>query len=103
MVYIVVKSFFPTHQNETVNARNIEMMTKFPPDNSLAEPIVPLAARATKEGIEAMGINLVKEGKFDEALIRTGRAMAMFNDIEGFEYSLEIWVTLPEVQAIRNE
>lgn len=103
MVYIVVKSFFPTHQNEAVSARNIEMMTKFPPDNSIAEAVVPLAARATKEGLEAMGINLVKEGKFDEALIRIGRAMAMFNDIEGFEYSLEVWVTLPEVQAIGNE
>jgi len=103
MVYIVVKVFYPTHQNEVVSARNIEMTAKFPPDNSIAEPVIPLAARATKEGIEAMGINLVKEGKFDEALIRTGRAMVMFNDIEGFEYSLEVWLTLPEIQAVGNE
>ncbi|MHA2008062.1 MAG: hypothetical protein ACXABO_12625 [Promethearchaeota archaeon] len=102
MVYIVVKSFFPTHKNEEVSARNVEMMAKFPPDNTLVEAVVPLAARASKEGIEAMGINLIKEGKFDEALIRIGRAMAMFNDIEGFEYSVETWVTLEEVMAMRE-
>lgn len=100
MVYIVVKSFFPTHLNEEVSAKNIEMLQKFPPDNSLVEAVVPLAVKATKDGLEVMGINLVKEGKFDEAMIRIGKAMLMFNNIEGFEYSVETWVTLEESQAI---
>lgn len=102
MVYIVVNSFYPTHKNEEVNAKYLEMLQKFPPDNSLTEQVVPIAARATKEGIEVMGVNLVKEGKFDEALIYIGSAMQLFHNIEGYEYSLTIWVTLPEAQKMGN-
>ncbi|MHA1914856.1 MAG: hypothetical protein ACW986_11215 [Promethearchaeota archaeon] len=103
MVYIVVKSFYPTHKNEEVNAKYIEMLQKFPPDNSLTEQVVPLAARATKDGLEIMGVQLVKEGKFDEALRRIGAGMLMFHDIEGYEYALTIWVTLAEAQAMESE
>ena len=46
-----------------------------------------------------MTISLVKEGKFDEALIRAGSGCGMFDDIEGLEY----WVTFQEAQAMGNE
>ena len=102
MVYIVVKSFYPSHIQEKLTERYIEMLQKFPPDNSLGEQVVPLAAKATKDGYETLGVTLVKEGKFDEALIRTGAALSMFADIEGFEHSIEAWVTYQESQKMRE-
>ncbi len=100
MVYIVVKSWYPSHKAEEVEERYMEMLQKYPPDTSLAEQVVPLAGRATKEGIEVMAISLVKEGKFDEALARIGGAISMFANIEGYEYSVTVWVTFQEAQAM---
>lgn len=100
MVYIVVKAWYPSHKTEEVEKRYMEGLQKYPPDTSLAEQVVPLAARATKDGLEVMAISLVKEGKFDQALARIGRVSAMFGDIEGYEYSITVWVTLQEAQAM---
>ena len=102
MVYIVVKSWYPSHITEKVNERYMEMLQKFPPDNSLGEQVVQVAARATKDGYEVLGVNLVKEGKFDEAIIRIGAMMLMFADIEGYEFSIETWVTLQEAQKMEQ-
>ena len=101
MVYIVVKSWFPSHIAEKVNERYLEMLQKFPPDNSLGEQVVPVATRATKDGSETLGLTLVKEGKFDEALIRVGAMMSMFSEIEGFEFSIETWATVLETQKMQ--
>ena len=100
MVYIVVKSWFPSHKGEEVEKRYIEVLQKYPPETSLAEQVVPVAERATKDGLEIMSISLVKEGKFDQALARIGSASAMFGNIEGYEYSIKVWVTLQEAQAM---
>jgi hypothetical protein len=102
MVYIVVNSWYPSHKTEEVNERYMEMLEKYPPDASLAEQVVPIAARATKDGLEVMSISLVKEGKFDQALARIGSACAMFGNIEGYEYSIVVWVTLQEAQAMTD-
>ena len=102
MVYIVVKSFYPSHINEKVNEKYMEMLQKFPPDNSLVEQVVQVAVRATKDGYEVLGVNLVKEGKFDEAIIRIGAMMLMFADIEGYEFSIETWVTFQEAQKMEQ-
>ena len=102
MVYIVVKSWYPSHKTEEVNERYMEMLQKYPPDPSLAEQVVPIAARVTKDGPEVMSISLVKEGKFDEALVRIGRALSMFSNIEGYENSVTVWVTLQEAQAMTD-
>jgi len=74
----------------------MEAIQKYPPDPSLAEQVVPVAGRATEKGIETMGIQKLKEGKFDEVAKRVMASMAMYHKIEGFEYSVEIWATLEE-------
>ena len=103
MVYIVVKSWYPSHITEKVNERYLEMLQKFPPDNSLGDQVVPVAARASKDGFETLGLTLVKEGKFDEALLRIGGMMTMFSDIEGYEFSIETWVTVQEAQKMQEQ
>ena len=99
MVYVIIKSFYPSHKAEEVAQVYQEMLKKYPPDRSLSELVVPVAGRATEKGIEGMSIQKLKEGKFDEVAKRTMAALAMFHKIEGYEYSVEVWSTLEESLA----
>ena len=96
MPYIVVKSRYPTHKVPEVAKRYLEMVEKFPQDKTLSEAVVPSSIKATEQGIEVMGISLVKEGKLEEALSRTTQMMVMYHDIEGYEYSVEVQNTVWE-------
>ena len=99
MVYVIIKSFYPSYKTEEVTQVYQEMLKKYPPDPSIAEHVVPVAGRATDKGLENMSIYKLKEGKFDEIAKRIMGAMAMFHKIEGFGYSIEIWSTLEESLA----
>ena len=96
MPYGVAKSWYPTHLASEVAKRYLEAIKKYPPDDSISTPLIPVAVKTTKKGIETMAIIEIKKGKLEEAFIRAGNMMAMFNDIEGFEYSIERWATLSE-------
>ena len=91
MIYVVIKTFYPSHKAEEVAEVYQEMIKKYPPDPSLSERVVPVVGRPTEKGLESMSIQKLKEGKFDELAERTITTMAMFHKIEGFEYSVEIW------------
>ena len=99
MPYLVIKSWYPTHLASEVAKRYLEVVQKYPPDNTLGETLVPVAVKTTKKGIKTMSIYEIKEGKLEEANTRAGNAMAMFNDIEGYEYSVERWATVSEAMA----
>ena len=47
-----------------------------------------------------MSIWEVKEGKLEVALTRLGNYYYESINIEGYEYSLDIWSTLPEATAV---
>jgi len=100
MVYVIIKTFYPSHKDEEVTQVYQEAFKKYPPDPSLSEHVVPVAVRATEKGIESMNIQKLKKGAFDEVTKRIMGAMAMFHNIEGFEYSVEVWSTLEESLAI---
>ncbi|NHI89119.1 MAG: hypothetical protein EAX87_06315 [Candidatus Thorarchaeota archaeon] len=99
MPYIVTHSRYPTHKIPEVSKRYLEVMKKFPPDETLSEEIVPASVKATELGIATIGISLVKEGKLDEALKRTTQSMLMYHDIEGYEFSIEVQNTVSEALA----
>ena len=101
MVYVVLKTFYPTHKAEEIQKIYMEALKKYPPDTSIAEYAVQAAGRATEKGLENMSIWKLKEGKFDEMAKRIMGVMAMFHNVEGFGYSVEIWSTLEESLAIR--
>ncbi|MFX0045368.1 MAG: hypothetical protein ACFE8Z_05940 [Candidatus Hermodarchaeota archaeon] len=96
MPYIVVKSRYPTDKVPEVAKRYLEVVSKYPPDKTLDEVVVPASVKATEQGIETIGISLAKEGKLEEALSRTIQRMVMYHDIEGYEYSVEIQNTIDE-------
>ncbi len=100
MTYIFVYTWYPSHKTEEVVKVYLEMLNKFPVDESLVEEIVPAAVKTGSEGIKTLGISKVKEGKLEEALTRARTQMAMFQSIEGFEYSIEVWATVEEAMTV---
>ena len=99
MVYIVVHSSFPSHVAPAIGKRYLEILQRFPPDPSISETIIPSAVKRTDSGIKSFSVSEVKEGKFEEAWKRASDQLAMTNDIEGYEVSLEVYATTSEALA----
>lgn len=96
MVYLIVVSTYPAKQAEKIGKRYMEVFKKFPPDRSLAKPVVEAAVKATTEGIRVIGISEVRKGKYEEALDRTAKSMLEYADIDGFKFSIDTYMTLVE-------
>ena len=68
----------------------------FPDDESIQETLVLSAWKSTEEGIRALSVTSVKEGKLEEALKSVYKEMAYFSEIDGYEISVEVWGTYQE-------
>ncbi len=99
MPYIFTTSQYPSHLATAVGERYLKALTKYPPDATLGDQIVPAAVTTNSEGIRVLGISEIKEGKLEEALTRAGNIAVMFHDIEGFELSVDVWSTLTEAMT----
>lgn len=98
MPYIFIKSTYPSHKIDEVVKKYLEVLQKFPPDPSMGEQVAN-ATRADGQGIVGLTVFEVKEGKFDEAMKRWMSAMTEFRNIEGYEYSMDVWATVIEAFA----
>ena len=96
MPYIISTSLYPSHKASEVAEKYLEAIQKYPPDENLANPVVPAAVKTTGQGIKVIGISEVKEGKLEEAYARTVSMMVMFHSIEGFEYTVDIYLKVEE-------
>jgi hypothetical protein len=96
MPYLVSFVKYPSHIAPKVAKKYLELLQKFPPDNSLGENIVPSAVKVTDEGIRILGVTRVNKGKLEEAWNLAIEQRAFFLDVEGYESSLEVWATVEE-------
>lgn len=96
MPYLITTSIYPTDKATEVAEKYFEIMQKYPVDENVAIPVVPVAAKTTKQGLQVMVISEVKAGKLEEALDRAVNAMAMLNDVVGLEYTVDVYMTLAE-------
>ncbi|MFX1317188.1 MAG: hypothetical protein ACFE9T_15105, partial [Promethearchaeota archaeon] len=92
-------SVFPSHKGPEVAKKFLEQLKKYPEDDSLGETIVNAAVKATTGGVKALSVSTVKKGKLEESLNRTNEVLAMYNEIEGFEYTIEVWSEPAEALA----
>ena len=99
-MYIIAESVYPSDKAKDVAQRYLEAMEKYPDDASLATPIVLAAVRTTLQGITVMAILEPKEGKLEEAYALAVNRMAMFQDIQGFEYEFKTSYTLEEAMKV---
>lgn len=89
---------YPTHKIDEVVKKNLEIVPKYPPNPSLGESVVT-AAKGVDQGIVSLTVYEVKEGKFDEAMEIWMKGAAEFRNIEGLEYSIEVWATTAEAMG----
>ena len=99
MVLIVSESWWPAGKSAEVGKIYLDVMKKYPDDRSIAKPLVPASAHATKEGFHAITISSVKPGKVKEALdIGTNRLLMFSSAIE--EYRYELYIAYDAVEAM---
>ena len=96
MPYIITRCWYPLHQAGEPGKKYLEVMKKYPPDESIAKPIVPVAVTSTKDGIETLSISEVESQKVGDAYHREARIMAEFREIDGFSYELKFWSKVDE-------
>ena len=99
MPYLIMTSRYPSDKVPAVAERYLEVLAKYPHDESLSEQIVPVAMKSTHKGLKGMAISDIKEGQLDAAYTRAVNSMAMFQSVEGFEYSIDIYSKVDEAMA----
>ena len=72
---------------------------EYPPDEALGTQVVPAASKTTHQGVKVLGVTEVKQGQLEAAMERVQNALAMFLNIPGFEYSIDIYATAAEAMA----
>ena len=95
-MYIIITSSYPNDKAKEVANMYLKMITKYPHDDSLGTPIVPVAVRATLQGIKGITISEVKKGKLEDAMALAANRLAMFNDIQGYRWTIKTYMNLKE-------
>jgi hypothetical protein len=100
MVLIVIESWYPAKIAALAGQKYIEVTQKYPPDESLGEVALDPILRVTKDGIHAIYAWKCKDDKVKDSLMMLSKAMFMYADLEGYQYSIETYVDLTEAYAI---
>jgi hypothetical protein len=98
MPHIVIFMKYPSHIINEVVQKALEAIQKnmFPDDESVQETLVLSAWKSTEDGMKALSVTNVKEGKLEEALKSVYKEMAYYSNIEGYEITIEVWGTWQE-------
>ena len=96
MPYIITHCWYPLNKADEVAKRYLEVLEKYPPDESLAKQVVPASVSSNQEGLETLAIVDVERQKLGDALERDTRFMIEFRSIEGFNYEIKIWSKVEE-------
>jgi len=100
MPYIVVTAWFPLNKGTETAEKYIEERKAFPPDKSLVKELVANALKVERDKVKSIYIAEVKEGKLNEALTRQQNAMIMYHDIEGYEYTIDVYFNIVEAMGM---
>jgi len=102
MPYVVTTFWYPLDKTDEVVKVGLEVLKQFPEDKSLGTRVVPLAVDTSDRGMECMIITEVVEGKLDAHVLRVGKAMMMYKNIEGFRFEVKVWNTASEGFSLIN-
>ena len=100
MPYIIIRTWYPTSKVDEVVKKYLEVMKKYPPDESLAKTIVQSATSSTKDGIETLTVSETVNEKLGDALNLSSRRLVEFRDIEGYNFEIKPWFTVEEALKI---
>jgi hypothetical protein len=95
-MYIITTSSYPNDKVKEVANMYVKVVTKYPPDDSLGTPVVPVAVRSTLQGIEVTTVSEIKKGKLEDAIAWAANRLSMFNDIQGYRHEIKTYMNLEE-------
>jgi hypothetical protein len=96
MPYMIARTWYPPNKSDEIAKKYLEVMEKYPPDESIAKTVVPAAVKSSQEGLESIMIDEVERAKVGDAYKRAISMMIEFRNIEGFRYEVKIWSTVVE-------
>jgi hypothetical protein len=102
MPYIIGRSWYPPNKSDETTKKYLEVLEKYPFDESLGKQIVPVAVTVSKDGLETLMILEVEIQKVGAALEWAKRFMLEFRTIEGFNWEIKTWSTAEEGLARMN-
>jgi hypothetical protein len=100
MPYLVTTSTYPPEKASEAAETYFEALKKYPIDENLSTELVPAAVKSTAEGIKVVSFLEVKPGKLEEVLTRVTNFMVMFQRIQGYRYTTEIYYKVEEALAM---
>jgi hypothetical protein len=95
-MYLIATTIYPNDKAKEVANVYLKAMTKYPENESVSIPIVPVAVRTTLQGIRVINVYEVKKGKFEDAHALAINRFAMFNDIPGYRWTMKTYQNLEE-------
>jgi hypothetical protein len=102
MPYIISTFVYPSDKVDEVLEVYSEILKKLPFDEALGTEAVKAASKTTTQGIEALAVIEVAEGKLEEALLFARKRAAMSYGVEGVESSIDVYSTVEEGLAARG-
>ena len=96
MPYIIGRSWYPPSKADEAVKKYLEVMEKYPFDESLGKQIVPIATTVDKDSQSSLTVIEVEQQKVGDALEWALRFMIEFRNIEGFTYEVKTWATAEE-------
>jgi hypothetical protein len=96
MPYIVVMTWTPLAKGKEVIEAYTKVRQKFPVDKTLTKELIQGVLKVEGDKSKSISISKVKEGMMNKALLRQQDAMVLFHDIEGFEYTIDVYFDFPE-------
>lgn len=96
MPYIVTQCWYPPNKTDEMTNKYLEVLEKFPFDDSVGNQIIPVAVTVNISGYESLSIVETELSKTGEALEYAKRFMIEFRNIEGLNYEIKAWSTAAE-------
>ena len=103
MPYVIVRSKYPPHKRNEVLHINREVLKKYPLESYPAKLVIPSAFRPTRNGVDSITVwEVSDEEKLTEILHRVANTMRNYLDIEGFDYSMDVYASLKDAKRMKE-
>ncbi|MFX1568618.1 MAG: hypothetical protein ACFFCV_09640 [Promethearchaeota archaeon] len=99
MPYVISTIKYPSHMQNEVIKKYLQIAPKYTLDENIAEQLCA-PVTTNENGVVVKSIHDVKPGKLEETLAYLRKYFYEFINIENCEYSVDVWYTFEEAAGI---
>ncbi|MFX0083108.1 MAG: hypothetical protein ACFE94_15270 [Candidatus Hodarchaeota archaeon] len=98
MPYVVARWWYPSHKQEEV-AKIYQKRLQEPPEGlvPIGELAVAGAVKGSRRGFVGMSFTKVAPENIAQAMRNAGLITSLYNNVEGYEWNIEVWGDVTEV------